>query len=458
MAYKKILEQISKRLELKKTTAAEIRKNIDFISLQFIDILGLPKAVEVPASQLGKVMANSVMFDGSSIDGFARIDESDMCLFPDWSTLYLDPNEQSNYRIAKVICDAYTNREGEPDSAPSEACPRLNLKHNIAQVKKKFGFELKAGCEAEFFLFKNNLDERFLLRYHDNAHYFDLLPLDKGVELRREATIDFEKIMFEVEAEHHEVADSQHEIDFKYSDVLLLADRLVIFKALIKTLADKYGLIATFMPKPVANINGSGMHTSVSLWKDGKNLFYNEAKNDLSETARQFLAGVMEHAPALTAIANPTINSYKRLVPGFEAPTVIAYSYANRSPMIRIPKGRGSSTRLEIRSPDATANPYLLFAAILAAGTDGITRKLKCPEPVTCNVYEQSQEWRMKHNIKELPSFLTHSLTALEKDKVISGAFTLHILNKFIESKRAEVKEYQQQVHKWELEKYLMRY
>jgi glutamine synthetase len=433
---------------------------VRFVQLQFVDILGIPKCVELPLFQLEKCYNNEVMFDGSSIHGFARINESDMALYPDWSSRIIERAPDGSGGILRVICDIYTDKMGADGARPYEGDPRVNLRSYLAKIRSELGWDFQTGCEAEFFLFDAEAFEEGRLVTHDEGGYFDVDPVDRGIVVKREITNQLHEMGFEVEALHHEVAAGQHEIDFKYAGALETADNLMKFKSLIKSVARDYGLQATFMPKPKPGENGNGMHTHMSIWKDGANLFRDDASNryGLSQTCLHFIAGVMEHAAAITAFANPLINSYKRLVPGYEAPTVIAYSLANRSPMIRLPKATGNSKRIEVRSPDPTANPYLLFTAFVAAGAHGVREKLEAPEPVTTNVYLETEEWRNERNIRELPGSLGEALDALEQDDVIRGAFSDHILDHYLESKRAEIAEYKLNVSAWELDRYLVQY
>jgi glutamine synthetase len=434
--------------------------DVRYVQVQFVDILGIPKCVELPLHQLEKAYNNEVMFDGSSIHGFARINESDMALYPDWSSRVYERSPDGAGGLLRVIADVYTDKMGAEGARPYEGDPRVNLKSLLAKTKSELGWDYQTGCEAEFFLFDAEAFEEGRLITHDDGGYFDVDPVDRGILVKREITNQLHEMGFEVEALHHEVAAGQHEIDFKYGGALHTADNLMKFKSLIKSVARDYGLQATFMPKPKAGINGNGMHTHMSVWKDGANVFRDDTSEryGLSTVCGQFIAGIMEHAAAITAFANPLVNSYKRLIPGFEAPTVIAYSLANRSPMIRLPKATGNSKRIEVRSPDPTANPYLLFAALLAAGVDGVKRELPVPEPVTTNVYLESAEWRAKHEIRELPGSLDEALDALEADEVVRGAVSDHILQHYLDSKRAEIAEYRQLVHAWELDAYLVQY
>jgi glutamine synthetase len=436
------------------------KHDVRYMQLQFVDILGISKCVELPMSQLEKAYNNEIMFDGSSIDGFARINESDMAVYPDWSTRFYEASADGGGGVLRVISDVWTDKQGADGAVPYHGCPRWNLKSYLAKVRQELGWEFQCGCEAEFFLFDATAMQEGQLVTHDDAGYFDVDPVDRGVVVRREIVNQLQGMGFEIEALHHEVAAGQHEIDFRYAEALQTADNLMKFKTLIKSIARDYGLQATFMPKPKAGINGSGMHTHASVWKDGANVFRDDSSQTygLSKTALHFIAGIMAHAAAITAFANPLINSYKRLVPGYEAPTVIAFSLANRSPMIRLPKATGNSKRIEVRSPDPTANPYLLFTALLAAGVDGVKRELPAPPPVTENVYLQPEAWRRERNLKELPGSLDEALAALEADEYIRNCFSDHIIHHYIDSKRTEIAEYRQVVHEWEVEQYLVKY
>ncbi len=436
------------------------KREVRYIQLQFVDVLGVPKCVELPLSQLEKAYNNEIMFDGSSIDGFTRINESDMALYPDWNTRFFESSPDGAGAVLRVISDVYTDKMGAEGARPFPGDPRNNLKQYMARVRSDLGWDYVTGCEAEFFLFDAEALKEGRLVTHDDGGYFDVDPVDRGVLVRREIVNVLQQFGFEIEALHHEVAAGQHEIDFRYADALHTADNLLKFKSLIKSVARDYGLQATFMPKPKAGINGSGMHTHISIWKDGSNIFRDDASktHGLSKTCLHFIAGVMKHAPAITAFGNPLVNSYKRLVPGYEAPTVIAYSLANRSPMIRVPKATGNSKRIEVRSPDPAANPYLLFTALLAAGVDGVKNELPAPPPVTENVYQQSAEWRAERNIIELPGSLEAALDCLEADPVIRGVFSDHTIEHYISSKREEIAEYKMQVHAWELDRYLVQF
>ncbi|MCX8103975.1 MAG: type I glutamate--ammonia ligase [Candidatus Bipolaricaulota bacterium] len=428
---------------------------IGFIRLQFTDIFGIPKNVEIPAGKLQSVLEKGIAFDGSSIEGFMRISESDMYLQPDPNTFAIYPWTMDSSRTARIICDVLL-----PDGRPFPGDPRYVLKRAIAEAEK-LGYTMYAGAEAEFFLFRRTPDGHASLELHDRGGYFDLNPLDRGEEARADIVVALEKMGFEVEAAHHEVAHSQHEIDFRYADVLRTADNIVTFRFVVKTMAMRHGLHATFMPKPIAGINGSGMHTHISLWRGSENAFYDpKDPYGLSAVARHFLAGIIEHIGAITALANPLVNSYKRLVPGYEAPVNISWARINRSALIRVPASNTpeTSTRIELRSPDPSCNPYLAYAAILVSGLDGIRRKLSAPDPVEENIYELTREEREERGIGSLPGSLDEALTALKQDKIITAILGEHILEKYLEAKERELQEYRLAVTPWEIERYLEDY
>lgn len=426
--------------------------NIKFIRLRFTDILGMPKNVEIPVRELKKALNGEIMFDGSSIQGFVRIEESDMFLKPDYSTFTINPWEEDK-DVARITCDVYN-----PDGSPFDGCPRNNLKKVLEEVED-MGYSTNFGPEVEFFLFFRNEEGEATTKTHDRGGYFDLLPVDLGEEARRDMVIVLEKLGFEIEASHHEVAPGQHEIDFRYCDALTAADRIMTLKLTGKTIALKHNLHVTFMPKPVFGINGSGMHTHISLFKNGKNVFYDpKGKCELSKEALYFIGGLLRHAKGFTAITNPLVNSYKRLTPGYEAPVYIAWSERNRSPLIRVPAARGEGARAELRSPDPSCNPYLAFAVILKAGIDGIKNQINPGEPVSQNIYTMSKEEKKSLGIESLPSTLEEALLELDKDEVVKSALTNHILKNYIEAKREEWEDYRIQVHQWELDRYLMIY
>ncbi|EDL64551.1 type I glutamate--ammonia ligase [Bacillus sp. SG-1] len=430
------------------------KENVKFIRLQFTDILGTIKNVEIPVSQLGKALDNEMMFDGSSIEGFVRIEESDMKLYPDYDTWVVFPWTAEKGKVARLICDIYN-----PDGTPFEGDPRNNLKRVLKEMEELGFTDFNLGPEPEFFLFKLDVEGQPTLELNDNGGYFDLAPTDLGENCRRDIVLELEEMGFEIEASHHEVAPGQHEIDFKYASALKACDDIQTFKLVVKTIARKHGLHATFMPKPLFGVNGSGMHCNMSLFKDGKNSFFDEnGELQLSETARQFLAGTIKHATGFTAITNPTVNSYKRLVPGYEAPCYVAWSAQNRSPLIRIPASRGMSTRVEVRSVDPAANPYLAMAVLLAAGLDGIKNEMKAPKPVDRNIYVMNKQEREEEGIEDLPATLFNALEALKKDEVMIKALGGHIFEHFIEAKEIEWDMFRTQVHPWEREQYLQMY
>lgn len=427
--------------------------DVKFVRMQFMDIMGKPKNVAIPVEQLPKALDGEIQFDGSSIEGFVRIEESDMNLVPDLSTFIRFPWKPKEGSVARLICDVYT-----PDGRPFTGCPRSQLKKIIAEADE-MGYSMNAGPEAEFFLFHTDEEGKPTLYTHDQAGYFDMSPSDHGENARREIVLTLIEMGFEVEASHHEVAPGQHEIDFKYDDALSTADKLATFRLVVRTIAQRHGLHATFMPKPVFGINGSGMHTHQSLFKGEDNVFFDpDGEYQLSKLAMNYIAGTLEHAPAFTAVTNPTVNSYKRLVPGYEAPVYIAWSQHNRSPLVRIPARRGLGTRVELRSPDPACNPYLAMAVMLKAGLDGIKRDLTPPEPEDRNIYAMTAAERQERNISSLPSNLGEALDALSGNKVILDALGEHIWNRFMEAKAIEWEKYNMAVHPWEVESYLAHY
>lgn len=428
--------------------------DVKFIRLQFTDILGTLKNVAITSEQLEKALDNKCMFDGSSIEGFVRIEESDMYLAPDPNSFAVFPWRPQPGRVARLICDVLN-----PDGTPFSGDPRYVLKRALKKAADMGYDKFNVGPECEFFLFLTDSEEKPTIKTHDNAGYFDLGPVDLGEDARRNICLALEEMGFEIEASHHEVAPGQHEIDFKYQDALTTADNVMTFKMVVKTMAQRNGLHATFMPKPIFGINGSGMHTNVSLYKDGKNAFYDE--NDplkLSQEAYWFIGGIIKHIKAITAITNPLVNSYKRLVPDYEAPVYIAWSARNRSPLIRIPAAKGEATRLELRSPDPSCNPYLAFAVILAAGLDGIKNKIQPPPPTDKNIFRMSREERMKEGIDSLPASLEEAINEMEKSELVRETLGEHILTKYIEAKRKEWEDYRTKITPWEIEHYLTKY
>ncbi|MBT2755920.1 type I glutamate--ammonia ligase [Mesobacillus foraminis] len=430
-------------------------ENVKFIRLQFTDILGTIKNVEIPISQLEKALDNKMMFDGSSIEGFVRIEESDMYLIPDLNTWVVFPWTAEKGKVARLICDI-----SNPDGTPFLGDPRSNLRRILKEMEDMGFTNFNVGPEPEFFLFKLDQKGEPTLELNDNGGYFDLAPTDLGENCRRDIVLELEEMGFEIEASHHEVAPGQHEIDFKYADALTACDQIQTFKLVVKTIARKHGLHATFMPKPLFGVNGSGMHCNLSLFKNSENAFYDTSNGELelSETAYQFIAGIIKNASAFTAVTNPTVNSYKRLVPGYEAPCYVAWSARNRSPLIRIPASRGLSTRVEVRSVDPAANPYLAMAVLLQAGLDGIKNKLTPPAPIDRNIYVMDKEEREEAGITDLPATLAAALDQLKANEVISAALGEHILEHFVEAKEIEWDMFRTQVHPWEREQYMSMY
>lgn len=430
-------------------------ENVKFIRLQFTDIIGVMKSISIPVEQLDKALDGELMFDGSSIEGFVRIEESDMYLRPDINSFLVLPwmSPISSGKTIRFICDIYN-----PDGQPFIGCPRYAL-NNVLQEAKDMGYSMQVGPEPEFFMFP--LDEKGLpsLATHDKASYFDLPPVDKGEDARRDMVETLQSIGFEIEASHHELAPGQHEIDFKYMDALRTADNIMTFRIVVRTVAQRHGLHATFMPKPLHGIAGSGMHLHISLFKDGENIFYDASKDDgLSDSCRFFIAGVLKHARAISAITSPTVNSYKRLVPGYEAPVYIAWSYRNRSPLIRIPARRGIGTRIEVRSPDPTCNPYLGLAVILKAGLEGIREKVAPPGSVEQNIYEMDLASRNEQGIASLPENLYEAIKELKKDELVQEALGPHIYSRFVLAKTKEWENYSSRVHSWEIDEYLEKF
>ena len=428
--------------------------NVKFIRLQFTDILGVVKNVEIPVSQLEKALDNKMMFDGSSIEGFVRIEESDMYLYPDLDTFVVFPWIAEKGKVARLICDIY-NADGTPFSGD----PRNNLKRILKEMEELGFTDFNLGPEPEFFLFKLDDKGEPTLELNDHGGYFDLAPTDLGENCRRDIVLELEEMGFDVEASHHEIAPGQHEIDFKYADAIRACDDIQTFKLIVKTIARKHGLHATFMPKPIFGVAGSGMHCNLSLFRNGENVFYEpKSELELSDTARHFIAGIVKHATAFTAITNPVVNSYKRLVPGFEAPCYVAWSTSNRSPLVRIPASRGLSTRIEVRSVDPAANPYLALAVLLKAGLDGIKNQLTPPPSVERNIYAMDQEERLAEGIIDLPASLDMALVELKSNEVIVSALGDHIYEHFVEAKEIEWDLYRSAVHAWEREHYMKMY
>lgn len=429
-------------------------EDVEFIRLQFTDIFGTLKNIAITSSQLEKALDNKCMFDGSSVEGFVRIEESDMYLYPDYDTFEIFPWRPQQGKVARLICDVYT-----PDGKPFEGDPRWILKKTIKEAND-LGYRFDVGPECEFFLFHTDDNGLPTTLSHEKAGYFDLGPNDLGENIRRDMVLTLEEMGFEIEASHHEVAPAQHEIDFKYDEALKTADNIQTFKMTVKTIAKRHGLYATFMPKPKFGISGSGMHINMSLaTKEGKNIFADEnGKIGLSDDAYHFIAGIMKHARGMSAITNPLVNSYKRLVPGYEAPVYIAWSAKNRSPLIRIPASRGNGTRVELRNPDPTANPYLVLALCLAAGLDGIKNKIEVPESVDCNIYEMTPGERRAAGIENMPADLKEAVDCLVADEFLCSVLGEHITTKYVEAKMKEWENYTTRVSQWEIDEYLYKY
>jgi glutamine synthetase len=444
MTSKNVVDQMLERID------ADL---IKFVRLQFTDVQGMPKNAAIPVEQAEKALTDGIWFDGSSIEGFTRIEESDMLLKPDPASYTILPWRSEDARVARFVCDVYTY-----GNKPFEGDPRYVLKKTLADAEK-LGFTFNTGPELEFFLFQME-NGRPTTKFQDYGAYFDLAPQDLAENVRRDIVLTLTKMGFEIEMSHHEVAESQHEIDFKYGNALETADRVITFKFAAKALALRAGLHATFMAKPIGGINGSGMHTHGSLaTKDGKNAFF-DAKGDkqLSQTALYYIGGLLHHAKAITGVANPTINSYKRLVPGYEAPCYISWSNTNRSALVRVPAARGNSTRAEFRSPDPMCNPYLTFACMLAAGLDGIRNKIEPPESTDVNIYHLSAKEREKMGIGMLPASLMEANQYLNKDKVLTKTLGDHVLDSLNCTAQMESDAFRLAVHPWELDRYLATY
>ena len=425
-------------------------EDVEFIRLQFTDMFGTLKNVAITASQLERALDNKCMFDGSSIEGFVRIEESDMFLYPDLDTFIIFPWRPQQGKVARIICDVY-GTDGKPFVGDS----RQILKAQVERAKQ-MGYTFNVGPEIEFFLFHQDDNGNATTITHEKASYFDLGPIDLGENARRDMVLTLQDMDFEIEASHHEVAPAQHEIDFKYGEALGIADGIMTFKLAIKTIAKRHGLFASFMPKPKNQQAGSGMHINMSLSRDGHNIFADADNTEgLSKEAYYFMGGIMQHMKAIAAISNPLVNSYKRLVPGYEAPIYISWSTANRSPLIRIPVSRGEETRIELRNPDPSTNPYLLLAVCLAAGLDGIEKQIMPPAKVEENVFELTKADQEKLGIEALPQDLHEAIEELKKDEFICDVLGDHIVSKYVEAKEDEWERYRTAISQWELEEYL---
>ncbi len=431
-----------------------VRENdVQFIRLQFTDLFGALKNMAISVSQLERALDNKCLFDGSAIEGFVRIEESDMYLYPDLSTFAILPWRPQTGKVARMICDVY-----RPMGIPFEGDCRYLLK-KVLKYASELGYTFDIGPECEFFLFHTDEKGRPTNLTHEKAGYFDITPLDLGEDARRDIILTLEEMGFEVEASHHEIAPAQHEIDFRHDNPIRTADNIQTFKMVVKSVAKRHGLHATFMPKPVNNADGSGMHINFTIHKEGKNLFYDKKKEmGLSDECRYFIAGLMKHAQALTCICNPLVNSYKRLVPGYEAPITISWSESNRSPLIRIPASRGQGTRVEFRSPDCAANPYLVIAACIAAGLDGILHKIEPPEPIGKNMYLIDDEELKELGVEKLPATLGEAIHKMEESSFLRNILGEHIFNRYLHAKKKEWNQYCSYVTEWETDQYLYRY
>ena len=427
--------------------------DVKFIRLQFTDVFGMLKNVAITAKQLERSLEEGTMFDGSSIDGFVRIEESDMLLKPDPDSFVIFPWRPQQGKVARLICDVYTT-----DGKAYDGCPRNVLKKTLAKAAD-LGYTMNVGPECEFFLFLTDAEGKPTTITHDEGGYFDLAPIDKGEDARRDMCLTLEDMGFEIEASHHEVAEGQHEIDFKYADALLTADNIMTFKIVVKSIAARHGLYATFMPKPLFGINGSGMHVNQSLsTKDGNAFFDKNGDLELSSVAYNYIAGIMEHIKSIVAVANPTVNSYKRLVPGYEAPCYVAWSAKNRSPLIRIPASRGAGTRVEVRSPDPSCNPYLSIALMLAAGLDGINKNLTPPAAVNRNIFKMTEAEMTEYGVSSLPGNLYDALQMYKSDALVKETLGDHIFKTYYDFKIKEWDSFRTAVHPWEVNQYLTRY
>lgn len=427
-------------------------EDVEFIRLQFTDMFGMFKNVAVTSSQMEKALDNQCMFDGSSINGFMRIEESDMYLHPDLDTFQIFPWRPQQGKVARLICDVY-----RPNGEPFEGDPRYILKKALSRAEK-MGYTFQVGPACEFFLFHTDDNGMPTTLTHEKAGYFDMGPLDLGENARRDMVLTLEEMDFEIESSHHEAAPAQHEIDFRYGPALQVADNIMTFKLAVKTIAKRHGLHATFMPKPRYGVNGSGMHINMSLSRDGKNAFADEADpRGMSREAYWFIGGILRHMKGMTAITNPLVNSYKRLAGGDEAPAYIAWSAINRSPLLRIPSARGEGARVELRSPDPSANPYLAIAVCLAAGLDGIENRIQPPSSVDKNIFQMSQKEREAAGIQPLPRNLQEALQEFDKDELVKNALGEKTAQTYLQAKTAEWRQYAEQVTAWELEQYLYR-
>jgi glutamine synthetase len=424
-------------------------RDIKFVQFWFSDVLGMVKSFTVSPAELEMAMEEGMGFDGSSIEGFARIEESDMIAMPDPDTFCLIPWLTDVGPVARIICDIVN-----PDGTPYDGDPRYVLKRVLKRTKD-MGYEFYVGPELEYFYFRSDKGTEPL----DKGGYFDLAPADLGDSLRRLTVKTLESMGIQVEYSHHEVAPSQHEIDLRYAECLKMADAVITYRVVVKEIAGQKGVYATFMPKPILEVNGSGMHVHQSFFKGNRNCMYDpHDEYNLSDIAKHYIAGLLIHARELTAVTSQWVNSYKRLVPGYEAPVYVSWARRNRSTLVRVPMykpGREAATRLEYRSPDPACNPYLTFAVMLAAGLEGIEQKYPLPEPVEEDIYQMSREKRKQLNIRALPGSLVEAIQEVEQSDLVRRALGDHVFNKFVENKKVERNMYRRHVSKYEIDKYL---
>jgi len=442
------------RLEKKKKIIKKVEdENIRFIKLNFTDIFGFAKNVEITPDELEKALDGEMMFDGSSVDGFGRVEESDMYLIPDLDTFQAVPLRPGEVGVGQVFCDVYGR-----DRKPFEGCPR-NILKRVLREAKAMGYEMNVGPEGEFFLFNLDAKGSPLFEIHDHGGYFDSSPFDRGIDAKRAMIAKMKELGFSIEVSHHEVAPGQHEINFHFDEALKAADKWMTFKQIVKNTAYEHGIYASFLPKPFTNESGNAMHCNQSLTKDGENVFHDkDSATGLSQTAEYYVGGLIRFAKEIAAISNPTINSYKRLVPNFEAPTSITWSFCNRSSFIRIPNARGKGTRVELRTPDPTANPYLVFAVMLKAGLEGIRNKIQPPRRVDRNTYALSDKEKGEFCIEQYPSNLYEALKYMKESRLLRETLGEHAFHVFLKTKLAEWMEYDKRVHNWEIENYLKKY
>ena len=440
---------------MKKYTKSDIwrmieEEDVEFIRLQFTDLFGMLKNVAVTTSQLERVLENKIMFDGASIGGFADVEQSDLCLHPDLDTFAIFPWRPQHGKVARFMCDVY-----HVDGTPFEGDPRYILKKQL-EAADELGYQLDVGPECEFFLFHTDDQGRPTTVSHEEAGYFDVAPLDLGENARRDMILTLEEMGYVVEASHHESAPAQHEIDFQYDEALKMADGIMTFRLAVKTIAKRHGLHATFMPKPLQTVSGSGMHINLSLSRNGRNVFYDETDSvKLSKEGYYFIGGLMKHISAITAVTNPLVNSYKRLVPGYEAPVYIAWSAKNRTPLIRIPASADERQRIELRSPDSAANPYLALAVCLAAGLEGIREQIMPPERIDTNLFAMTEAERTAHEIRRLPANLLEAVQELEKDELLAAVLGEHAMQRLVQAKKKEWDAYSASISAWEIDQYL---